>query len=53
MTRKLVYRVVLQFGNGLTRSVFIRAKNRAEAERRALYRYPKAIAIDHSPNPLY
>jgi hypothetical protein len=31
--------------------VFIRATNREEAERRALRRYPSAIAVDHSFYP--
>lgn len=50
MKRKM-FRVVLKYDLGLTRSVFIRAMTRDEAERRALRRYPSAIAIDHSFYP--
>lgn len=40
--RKHMYRVDLSLGRGLSTSVFIKAKNRATAERRALNRYPNA-----------
>lgn len=46
-----MFRVVLAYGGGITRSVFIKAKTRAAAEEKALRRYPKAIGIDHSPYP--
>jgi hypothetical protein len=46
------YRVVLQYRHGITHSVFIKARTREEAEKRALRRYPEAIQIDRSPFPL-
>lgn len=51
MAVKQMYRVVLKYDLSLTRSVFIRATNRQEAERRALKRYPTAIGVDRSFYP--
>jgi hypothetical protein len=51
MAVKQLYRVVLKYDFAMTRSVFIRATSRKEAERRALKRYPTAIGIDHSFYP--
>jgi hypothetical protein len=50
--KEQVYRVVLAFPLSVTRSVFVRAKSRETAEKRALRRNPKAIGIDRSPFPL-
>jgi len=36
---------------GLTRSVFIKASNRQEAEQRALRRYKDAVGVDRSFYP--
>lgn len=52
VTKKYLYRVVLKYDMGLTRSVFIKATSRKEAERRALHRYRTAIGIDRSMSPL-
>jgi hypothetical protein len=49
--KQTMYRVVLRFPLTITRSEFVRAKNREDAERRALKRNPTAIGIDHSPFP--
>jgi hypothetical protein len=49
--KKKMFRVVLKYDLELTRSVFIRANDRLDAERRALRRYPTAIAVDHSFYP--
>lgn len=49
--KKLIYRVVLKFDFELTRSVFVKAKNREAAERLALKRNPTAIKVDRSPFP--
>jgi hypothetical protein len=52
MKQKLhMYRVVLAFEFGVTRSVFVKAKSRETAEKRALRRNPTAIGIDRSPFP--
>lgn len=50
--KRKVYRVVLVFPFGITRSVFIRDKNRVLAERHALRKYRTALSVDHSPFPL-
>jgi hypothetical protein len=47
-----LYRVVLKYKFGLSRSVFIRASSRSEAERRALRRYRDAVGIDRTMYPL-
>ena len=46
-----VFRVTLVFPLGGTRSVFIRANNRAKAEKKALKKYPSATQVDRSPFP--
>jgi hypothetical protein len=46
-----MYRVVLVFPLGETKSVFVKAKNQRGAERRALRKYPNAIQVDRSPYP--
>jgi hypothetical protein len=48
--RKPMHRVNLEVGPGLTTSVFIKAKNRPIAERRALRRY-KGAHVVRSPLP--
>lgn len=48
---KQMYRVVLDFDFGLTRSVFVYAKSRSEAERKALRKYPEAKGICRVPFP--
>jgi hypothetical protein len=48
--KQKVYRVVLMSKFGVSRSVFIEAKNREAAERKALRRHPHT-RIDHSPFP--
>lgn len=50
-TQKRVHRVVLKYPMGISHSVFIRARTRAAAEKRALRQNPKAIGIDRSPYP--
>jgi hypothetical protein len=49
--QKRVHRVVLTFPFGLSHSVFIRAYDRSEAERKALKQNPEATGIDYSPFP--
>lgn len=49
--RRKVYRVVLAFPLGMSRSVFVKAKNKQQAERRALRKYPAATGVDRSPYP--
>jgi hypothetical protein len=46
-----VYRVTLVFPLGVTRSVFVKGRNRANAEKRALRKYPTATGVDRSPFP--
>jgi hypothetical protein len=50
--KQQVYRVVLGYRNGMSHSVFIKAKDRKTAEKRALRRNPDATHIDRSPHPL-
>jgi hypothetical protein len=50
-TKKQVYRVVLRFPPGITRSVFVKERSRAKAEKAALRKYPDAIRVDRSPYP--
>lgn len=45
------YKVVLGYDFGITRSVFIRARNREAAEKLAMRRNPKATHINRSPSP--
>lgn len=49
--KEQVFRVTLVFPLGVTRSVFVKAKNRSTAEKRALRKYPSATQIDRSPFP--
>lgn len=50
-TKKQVYRVVLRFPPGITRSVFVKERSRAKAEKAALRKYPDATGIDRLPHP--
>lgn len=52
VVRKQVYRVVLRYNLEMTRSVFIRATSRSEAERIALKRYRDAIGIERTMYPI-
>ncbi len=49
--QKRIHRVVLKFPLGLTSSVFIRSRDREDAERRALRQHPEAVGIDHPHYP--
>jgi hypothetical protein len=49
--KRKVYRVVLVFPYGITRSVFVRDKDRVRAEQHALKKYPSAVRVDYSPYP--
>ena len=51
-SRKQLYRVVLKYNLELTRSVFIRATSRSDAERIALKRYRNAIGIERTMYPI-
>lgn len=52
MVGRKTYRVTLVFPNSVTRSVFVKDKNRVKAEQHALKKYPRAIRVDRSPFPL-
>lgn len=45
---KRLYAIVLEFENGVTRSVKVRAVTREIAEKRALKRNPSAIGVKHN-----
>lgn len=45
---KQLYHVELEFPNGLTRQVKIKASSREVAEKRALKFHPNAIGVKHS-----
>ncbi len=48
---KQLYRVNLVFKYNVTRSVFVKGRNREDAEKRARRRYPSAIRTSRSPFP--
>lgn len=45
---KRLYHIVLEFNNGVTRTVAIRAVTREVAEQRALKFHPNAKAVKHA-----
>lgn len=49
--QKRMHRVSLKYPMGLTRSVFVKARGTADAERVALEKNPDAIGIDRSLYP--
>lgn len=42
-----LYNVVIEFPNGMTRTVKVKAVSREKAERRALKFHPNAIGVKH------
>ena len=50
--RAKTYRVMLFFPGGLSRSVFVSGKNRRDAEKHALAKYPSATGVDRHPGLL-
>jgi len=45
---KQLYHVVVEFGNGMTRTVKVKAVSREVAENRALKFHPSAVAVKRS-----
>ena len=44
-SKKQLYRIPLEFSNGMTRTVKVKAKDRESAEERALKFHPSAIGV--------